>query len=264
MSPVLRRTLAVERRPILGWAVATLLIVLVTAGSWPGIADAGAEVEQILENLPDALTAFFGDSIGSFSAASVVGSRLFGTIGMALMIGYAVSRGARNLAGEEAAGTLEVVITQPISRTAVAVDKVGAMLVCLAGLVALEVVALLVMMPLVGLDLAVGRVLAAATGLYLLAAMFGCIAFAVGAATGRRTAAVAVGGGGAGALFLLTGLGALVEGLEAVARISPFTHYDGAAVLAGGLSPLPPLVFALVGLAAVLAGTVAFRRRDLA
>ncbi|WP_108664618.1 ABC transporter permease subunit [Euzebya rosea] len=263
MTPVLGRTLARERRPILGWVVGVALITLITVASWPGIAESSADFEEILANLPAALTAFFGEGIASFSAAAIVGSRLYGTIGMALFIGYAVSRGARGIAGEEGDGTLELLVTLPVSRTAVAVDKVVAMLLGLSGLVVLELVMLLVAMPLVDLDFAVGNVLAASVGVYLLSALFGGLAFAVGAATGSRGAAVGIAGGLAGGLFLLTGFASLVDWLEPLSAISPFSAYDGTVVLSEGLGAGTPLVFAALVVLLVAVGVAAFDRRDL-
>ena len=263
MTPVLGRTLARERRPIIGWGVGVALISLITVASWPAIAQSSADFEALMTSMPAALTAFFGEGIASFSAAAVVGSRLYGTIGMGLFIGYAVSRGARSIAGEEGDGTLELLVTLPVSRTAVAVDKIIAMMLGLAGLVVLELVILVVAMPLADLDFAIGHVLAASTGLYLLSAVFGGLAFAVGAATGSRGAAVGIAGGLAGRLFLLTGFASLVDWLEPLSAVSPFSAYDGTVVLAEGLGWTTPVVFAVVTLLLMAAGVVVFDRRDL-
>ena len=263
MTPVLYQTLRKERRAITGWTIGVVLIVAITLGSWPGIAESSADFEQLFDNLPDALTAFFGEGIANFSAAGIVGSRLFGTIGLALFISYAVSRGARGIGGEQEQGTLELLVVSPHSRAAIAVDKAVAVLVGVTALIGLELALVLVLMPVVGLDFGLGNVVLAAVGLLLLAAMFGAVAFAVGAVTGSRSRAVGVAGGAAGALFLLTGFGGLVEGLETVAELSPFSHYDGSVVLQDGLSPWVLVVFALVAVAFCASGIAGFARRDL-
>jgi ABC-2 type transport system permease protein len=263
MTAVLRTTLARERRPLLGWLAGIGLLGLVTAGSWPAVRESGAELEQVLQQLPPAFTAFFGEGFADFSAAGIVGSRLFGSIGLALVVSLAVSRGARAIAGEEQDGTLELLVTQPISRTAIAVDKAVAMFAALAVVVLGQMVLLLVMMPVVGLDFPVAHVVAASAGLYALAALFGGLAFAVGAATGSRGLAVGVGAGAAAGLFVLTGLGALVDGLESVAELSPFSRFDGTRVLAEGIEVGPVAVFAAVAVLLVALGVWVFDRRDL-
>lgn len=137
----------------------------------------------------------------------MVGSRLFGSIGLVLFTGYAISRGAQALAGEEGEGTLELLVTQPISRTRIATAKLVATWLGLAALVLVQQAALLAVSPGVGLDFGIGLVAAASLGLYLLAAVFGMLAYATGAVTGSRGTAVAVAGAAAAGLFLLAGLG---------------------------------------------------------
>ncbi len=263
MTAVLRRTLAVERQPLIGWTAGIALLVLVTAGSWPAVRDSGAQLDAVMENMPAALTAFLGEGIASFSAAGIVGSRLFGSIGLAVFIAFGVSRGSRAVAGEEATGTLELLVTQPISRTSIAVDKVVAALGTLAGLVVVQQVLLLVMMPLVGLDFAVDNVVAASIGLYVVSAVFGMLAFAIGAATGNRQLAVGVGAGVAGGMFLLNGLGALIEELRPLADLTPFHHFDGTLVLSRGVAVVPMLVMAALTVLLTAAGILIFDRRDL-
>lgn len=264
MTAVLTRTLARERRPMLGWLAGIGVLSLVTIGSWPAVEGSAADLEQVLAGLPDAITAFFGEGIADFSAAGIVGSRLFGSIGLALFIGFAVSRGARAIAGEAQDGTLELLVTQPVSRVAVAVDKVVAAALALAVLIVVQMVLLLVSVPLVDLGFAWQDVVAASAGLYLLSGIFGALAFAVGAATLNRQLAVAVAAGLAAVLFLLTGLGGLVDGLEPVADLSPFTAYDGTRVLAEGVEVLPLAIFAALSVLLVAVGLAVFDRRDIA
>ncbi|MGI9017661.1 MAG: ABC transporter permease subunit [Euzebya sp.] len=263
MTVILRRTLATERRSMVGWVLGLALLGVITAGTWPAVRDAGEEFSAALQNLPQALTAFLGEGLTDFSAAGLVGSRQFGSIGMAVMIGFAISRGARAVAGEEGNGTLELLVTQPLSRAAVAVAKVLSTLLALALLVLAQMGLLLAMMPVVGLDFAVADVIGASAGLYCLAGMFGMVSFAVGAATGNRGSAVGVAAGLAAALFVLSGLGVLVEGLAPVADLSPFHLYDGSTVLADGVNVTAVSVFAALAVALVVGGILAFERRDL-
>ncbi|MEE8600467.1 ABC transporter permease subunit [Euzebya tangerina] len=261
--PLLRRTVRSERRPLLGWLIGITLLSVVTIGSWPAVEGSTEDFAQVLDNLPDALTAFFGEGIADFSAAGVVGSRLFGSVGLAIFIGYAVSRGARAIAGEEQQGTLELLVTQPRTRTAIAVERVIGMLGLLALLVVVQMVILLVTGPPAGLEFGTAEVVQASAGLFLLAGMFGSLAFTVGAMTGARGLAVAVSAGLALGLFLLTGLGGLVDGLATAAELSPFTRYDGTLALAEGVEAGILVVFALISVAVIAIGVVAFQRRDL-
>lgn len=263
MSEVLRRALLSERRPLLAWLLALLVVCGVTLGSWPAVNGSAADLDRVFRAMPPALTAFLGDGISTFSAASVVGSRMYGTLGLALVVGFAVSRGARAVAGHAAQGTLELLAAQPVSRRAVATGGLVAGALGLASLVLVEAAVLLAVQPLVDLDFRVRHVLAAATGLYAVAAVFGSVAFAVGAATLHRPAAVGAGAGLAGGMYLLTGLGDLVPALGTAATLSPFTHLDGTRVLGGGVAAAPVAVMAAATVLLCLLGTWALARRDL-
>lgn len=263
MRAVVARALRDERRLLPGWLVGLALVCLVTLGSWPAVRGSAADLDRVLADLPPALTAFAGQGIASFSAAGLIGSRLFGTVGLALVVGFAVSRGARALAGEAQQGTLELLAAQPVSRTTLAIGKVVAAALALAVLVGAELLVLVVTGPLMSLGFATSDILAAGAGLYVLAALFGAVAFFCSACTLRRPSSVACGAGLAAGLFLLTGLGALVDPLEPLARLSPFTHYDGSSVLANGVPLLPLLVEAVAAIALVAAGVLVFDRSDL-
>ena len=262
MSPVFGQTLRSERRSLLGWVIGVIALGLVTTGSWPAVRESSDELGQLLENLPEGMTAFFGEGFTSFSAEAIIGSRLFGTIGLVLFLAYAISRGARAIAGEEGDGTLELLVTQPLSRRLIASDKVLAVWLSLAVLVILQQVVLLLMLQVVDLAIPLANVVGASLGLYLLAVLFGMLAFAVGAATGNRGLAVGGAGGLAAGLFLLSGLGGLVSGLETIASYSPFARYDGIAVLSQGLDLGATVAVGLIALALVAVGVTAFDRRD--
>jgi ABC-2 type transport system permease protein len=264
MSPVLGRTLAVERRALVGWSAGLAGLGLVTLASWPSVEASSAELSQVLQQLPPGLTAFLGEGIGEVTAAGIIGSRLFGTVGLAAVIAFAVSRGARAIAGEERDGTLGLLVAQPVTRVRIAVDKVVAAATALAVLVVVQQLLLLVADPLLDLGFAAADVVAASTGLYLLAAVFGALAFGAGAATGSRGLAVGTAGGAAAALFLLAGLGDLVEPLRPLADRSPFGLFDGTRVLAEGVPAATLVGFALAAVVLVALGVAAFDRRDLA
>ena len=63
--------------------------------------------------------------------------------------------------------------------------------------------------------------------LILFAAFFGALAYAAGAATGRKSLAVTIGGGGAVLGYIANGIIPQVEGLEWVQNLSPFHWLNG-------------------------------------
>jgi len=100
--------------------------------------------------------------------------------------------------------------------------------------------------------------------LALFGILFGALAYAIGAATGRR--AVALGGSAAVAVlaYLANAVLPQVEGLAGARALSPWDWYLGGDPLVNGVQVGHVLLLAGAAVLLVAAGTWAFRRRDIA
>jgi ABC-2 type transport system permease protein len=166
--------------------------------------------------------------------------------------------------GEEEAGTLEVLLSTPIPRARVLIEKALALL---AGVAILAVVLFATMVafgPFVDLGLGLGYAAAAATSMALLGAEFGVLALAVGAVTGRRGLAAAVAGVAAVVSYLLFALGGLVDEIEPWRFLSPFQHAMGSDPILGGLSGGYVVAMVAVSLAVTVLAAPLLERRDIA
>lgn len=103
------------------------------------------------------------------------------------------------------------------------VDKALAMVVGTLGLSALLGLALVAEGALVGMDLPAGNVAAAMLHLALLGLVFGALALAIGAGTGRLGLSRAVPVFVAVVAYVVNGLGGLVDWLAPVQKLSPST-----------------------------------------
>lgn len=170
------------------------------------------------------------------------------------------------LAGEAARGTLELLLSTPVSRARLALQKFAAHTVALV--LALLVAALLtwvagVFGTLPGDEVRPLDAVSEFAYIFAMALLFGSIAFALGPLLGRSVAA----GIGASVLFgsyVVNGYAGLVPGFDVLRVLSPFYWTTGHRPLAG-ISDWPAIGLVL-GLAAFFAavGVVLFQRRDLA
>jgi ABC-2 type transport system permease protein len=105
---------------------------------------------------------------------------------------------------------------------------------------------------------------AATVQLALFGACMGAVAFAVGAATGRKGLAIAVGAGVAVLGYLANGVFPQLKGLEWTRTVSPWHWNIGGEPLKHGLQVGDSLL--LLGTTALLValGTLLFTRRDVA
>lgn len=181
-----------------------------------------------------------------------------------LLIMFAATSGARAIAGDEEAGTLDLLLAHPVSRTRLVLERFGALVASIALLGSLVWAATLAAIAGAGIGIGAGRITAATLGLTLLAVAFGAIALTVGAISGRRGPVLGVTAALAVAAYLAYSFAPQVDGLEGLRNLSPFHYYLGADPLRTGfhlghLAVLVAIPLALLGIA-----LWSFNRRDIA
>jgi ABC-2 type transport system permease protein len=217
---------------------------------------------RLTDAFPEELLAMFGG--GDMSTPE--GFYQLETFGMMTPIAFmviTVSTGAKALAGEEANRTMGLLLANPIKRSTVVLEKTVAMIVQ-ASIVAVALfVGVVGGSMLGGLGMSPGRIAAACVLGLLLGLVFGALSLVLSAATGRTRVAVFGTVGVALVLYVANGFLPFSEGLEGLARLTPFHYYLSSDPLLNGMhwghaAVLAGLAAALVALAVVL-----FDRRDL-
>lgn len=239
--------------------VAMMVAVYPTVRDQPGFAD-------LADRYPDALKELFGIGGRDFdftSGAGYLGAELFSLMVPLLLIIAAVAAGAGGVAGEEDRGTLELLLSLPVTRRRVVLEKAVAMAVEAAGLGLVLWVALWIGAALVDMDVPAANLGAATAGAVLLAIGYGAVALLVGAAVGRRGRAVGVTAALAAAAYLIDSLAGLVDALEPLRPFTPFWHYRAPDALREGFSGWHTLVLVLIPVVATAAAMWAVDRRDL-
>jgi ABC-2 type transport system permease protein len=262
LRDVFTKTLWDARRSLVGWAVAISAVAATYAAFWPTVDT--PQMQQALRNYPEGvLQAFNYDDLTS--AAGYLGSSVYGLLVPLLVAVFAIAFGTRAVAGDEEAGTLDLLLAHPVSRTRVALQRFAALAAALA---LVGVVLWLAMLAISGparLEGVTAAELAAmTTQLALFGACLGALAFAVGAATGRRPLALGAAAGVAVLTYLANGVFPQVEGLEWTRDLSPWHWYLGGKPLEHGLQAGGSLLLLGATVVLVAAGTWRFNRRDVA
>jgi ABC-2 type transport system permease protein len=260
LTNVFLKTLRDQRRALVGWGVGLVVLVLLEAALWPTVQNMG-DLERFIANYPDALRELFKlDQFGT--ATGFLNGELYSLMLPILFLVYGIGRGARAVAGEEEAGTLEVLLTTRVSPTSLVLHRAAALA---AGMTALGVVlfaAVAVCSPVFGLDVPLGEAAAGSVAMVLLGMEFGWLALAVSAVTGRHVVATAVAAAVAVAAYVLYAAGGLVAALQPWQGVSPFDQALAGGPLGGGvrwaflLMPAAATVF-------VAAALPVFDRRDI-
>lgn len=250
------------RRTILGWAIGLGAVSLLYTSLYPQIAT--PDYAKLLDSYPEALRRAL-NLTDMVSPAGYLNSTVFGLLGPVLLVIFMVIYGSKLIAGDEEAGTLDLVLAHPVGRARLLLHRLAALVVAVVLICATVLVLELAISGPAKLG-AVGpaRLAAATVQLALLAVCFGALTLAVGAATGRRSAAVGTGTVVAVLAYFGNNLAPQVSGLHWVQKLSPFYYNSGHAPLVHGLDLADCGI--LLAIAAVLTalGLAAFSRRDIA
>lgn len=258
--PVLSRFLKDNRRALWGFAIGMVLLCLVYLPLYPSF---GAdELESIYAQIPEGLRSAFGVG-GLQDGIGYTQSSIFGLAGALLLLIATVSWGARAVAGDEEAGTLELTLAHPVARRRLIVERGLALLIQSCALAAAVFVCVVALSGPAKLGVAASGALAASVALALLGGAFGFAALAAGALTGRRGVAVTVGAAFAVAAYVGNAVGAQSSRFAWARKASPFEWAFGADPLRHGLDPAGALLLLAVILLLWLLAGWSLERRDV-
>lgn len=221
-------------------------------------------LQQMLNEMPPAMKAVIG---GQFIDVSTVTGflniELFPLILPAVLAGYAIAQGSGMTAAEESRGTIDVLLSYPVARWRVVLEKTTAVVISVvvvaAGLwVGAVLGAIASASPIEGAHVAAGLVLAT-----LLALDFGAFALLLAAATGNRGAAVGIPAAVLVVMYFVNALAPLIEGLNSIKEWSLFWWYLESDPIRNGLAAGDALLLAVVAVVLLAASLVAFDRRNL-
>lgn len=259
--PVLRWVLRVQRRALIGWGVALGLVTALYVSFWPAMGET-QEMQALIDSMPEALVTAMGyDAISS--PAGYLESTVYALLAPILMLVFALAFGARLIAGDEEGGAMELEATGPVGRRRLLLERYMALVLGVVWLGTLTGVVALTLARALGMDIGTGPLIGATVGLILLVLALGSVAFAVGAATGRRALALTVGAAIAVFGYMADALAPLLDDGAWLERLSPFFWYLGNDPLNEGFGVAGALALAALTLVSLGVAVLAYDRRDL-
>jgi ABC-2 type transport system permease protein len=261
VGSVLAHTLRERRRGLFGWAVGVAALTLLIAAFWPSVRDS-AGVQSFARNLPQAMKALL-DGADLSTAAGYLDSRLFAFIMPLLFLIVAIGIAGRAVVGEEERGTIDLLLSTPLTRRRMVVEKALGGVLLLLALGVVLFLALLLGGAVFNMGIPAGRLAAISLAVVLLALPFGALGLLVSCATGSHGLTLGLTSAAAVAAYMLNALAPLIGSLQRWQGASPFDWYASGDALAGRLSL--GHVALLIGTALVFAtaSLVAVERRDL-
>jgi len=251
------------RGQIWGWGLGTGSLAVMVAALYPAFKDQMGVYAQMMSNFPPALVAFFGDvtDIGEWSGW--LGIEFFSWIPPMLAV-FAVVVGTGLIAGEEEKGTLDLLLSHPIRRWRVVMEKFAGFVVATLLICALICLCLLLSAAVAGEAKDLGRLLLAGLDIAPITLASGGLALAASVVFRQRKLATALSVTVVIGSWFLDSLGKVVNVLKPYRPLALFHYYNGGQVMSTGENWSN--VGVLLGLTAVfvLVALLAFQRRDIA
>ncbi|MHB8375334.1 MAG: ABC transporter permease subunit [Dehalococcoidia bacterium] len=255
---IISKSLRDQRWQILGFGIALASMSSTTVFLWPSVRDTLQNFE-----LPAAVKAFLGTDLSIATAAGYLSARYFGWI-IVLLITYAVIQGTGAVAGEEGAGTMDLLLAQPVRRRDVLLQRTAAVCAGAAAITMLGWLGFAISVPFVGIQTSLADTLVASANMLPITLFFFALSLWLGAVAPSRGLASGVAIGLVTAGYFVNTLANGVRALDSLKYASPFYYYGAGLPLVNGIDW--PHVALLLGLAAafVLLALYAFERRDVA
>lgn len=222
----------------------------------------GDQYGDVLEAMPPEILA----ALGASDLGTPVGwlnAEMFSLVIPIALVAVGIVVGVGAIAGEEDRMTLNVLLAAPVGRVEVAASKLLALLLMLAVIGAASWASLVLGAAWGNVEIGADKLLAGTVMGVLFGAFFATLAFGIGAATGRSGLAATVSAGLAVLAFVVNAFTPLIEGWEWTQELSPFYWYLGTNPLADGVDLGAAALLAGFAVAFVVAGIVAFDRRDV-
>jgi ABC-2 type transport system permease protein len=251
---------ASEHQVLLYIAASGMFVMTVIIGPMYNLIE--DSLKTLGDSIPEELMALFGG--GNMSTPEGwYQVEMFGLMLPIATITVAVVVGTAAIAGEENRNTMGLLLANPVRRSTVILQKTGTMVLFAAIVGAAAFLGTMAGSLLGDLGLDVQNVAAASALGTLLGLVFGAIALALGAATGRTQIAAYGATGLAVVSFVANGFLPLSDSLEGLARFQPFYYYLTSDPLNNGMDWAHAGVLAGLIVVFVSAALALFQRRDL-
>lgn len=189
---------------------------------------------DFVSDFPDALIAAIG-GVDMATAAGFMQAEIYAITAPIAVIIVTALVGARALAGEEESHTMDLLLGNPVTRRRVVVEKSLAMVAYSIAIGLATFLGTWVGVLIGGLELPTSNIAAASILLSLLGLVFGSVALAVGAGTGRSRLASWAAAGLALISYFMFAFFPLSESFARAAEFSPFHLYLGSDPLTNGM-----------------------------
>ena len=222
-----------------------------------------ADLSSLLDVIPSGMEAFIGDLSVATTPEGWLSIELFALFVPLAFAILGLALGSKMIGKEEDSGTLELLLSRPISRHHIVAEKALALGIILALPAALLWLGVFIGSLLFPFDVNLMYVAQATISAWVFGLGFGMMTFAAQATSGNRGIAVALGAGFLGLTWALNIIAELVSSLGNLKYASPLHYFNNPQTLISGLDMLYVVVLIAIALLGYVLAHIGFANRDI-
>ncbi len=259
LRTIFLKTLFEKRWMVFWWTISSVALTVFIVLFFPSLKDSFGEA---LKDIPESMRSLVGSAADYQTLAGYLNIQVFQQmIFLPVILGVILCTGL--LGGDENEGTLQTLLTHPVSRAKVYLHKLAASAVILGivtfGFFAGSWLGALIVNESVDL----WRLLQATFMAWLVGMAISLIGFALAAITGKRALAGSIAGAYAFVMYVISTLVESVKALRPVDYFSPFHYFNHPSPLKAAFDFGDMFVLLAACLVFIAAGYIVFVRRDV-
>ena len=244
------------------FSLGMILIGIYVTAVWPSFKDSSEQIDQILKSFPDAITAFIGDT-SMTTIEGFMNIEIFEFFAPIIIAVYAITKGADSIAQEEETHTLDQLLSLPISRISILLQKsfaliTGIFVVCFSLWLGLQIGGIIM-----NYSIPQWNILSAIFSLYIFGITMAFLSIFLSSSTGKRGLSAGISAAIILSSYLINSLGKIIDSIEQVRFISIFYYYNGNSVIVNGIKSNHILIMFCVSIIFLIVGILIFNRRDI-
>lgn len=266
MWALFKRTIKDRKTVILIYIIASLAFLLMHISIFPSFKDQQVQFDQILKTMPEGFTKAFNLQDFNLSVfENYISTEEFSLIWPLLLAIMAISFAGGMIASEIEKGTIEVLLSQPISRTKLFLSRYLAGLSLIISFILVTISATVIMAKLFSISLQISHY----PTLAFIGFIFGWAIFSItiflSAIFSDKGKVYFISAGLLILMYALNIASGLKENLDKIKYLSFFHYYNPAdALIRNKIDDIGVWVFLAIIIIFTVAGLIAFDRRDIA
>jgi ABC-2 type transport system permease protein len=266
MIRLIWETIRERKWPVIIYSLSSALLLLLYVALYPSLQAQSQQLAEVLKTLPEGLLKALGSSSGqlsNFTLEALLASKQFSMVWQLLAAILAISIAGNDLSAEIEKGTIEFLLSQPISRLRLYFARFisGSIL-----LIIFSAVSTLLVMPMAAaFNVAYNGEIY--YKLFLVASLFSlavyAIAYCLSAIFSTKGRVFGIGAGLITAMYVAFLVSSLKDNLSSLKYVSFFHYFSADLLYTDNIDKLGILIFVLTIVAGVGIGAAVFEKRDI-